>query len=164
MRSGMGAIVGRRGAEAGPHSGYRRAVASFAFLSDEWIAAARALHAEYAGRLPAAPFAVAMNLVVTDIPFGSGRVLAHLDTSSGFPEVDLGHLDKPDLTVTTDYATVRMILVEGDAQGAMTAFLTGKIKVDGDIAKLLQLQSTGLTGADDPLREELGRRLQEITA
>lgn len=157
-------MVGRPDAEPGPSSGYGRAVASFLFLSDEWIEAARALHTEYTGRLPAAPFSIAMNLVVTDIPFGSGRVLAHLDTSSGAPEVDLGHLDRPDLTVTTDYTTVRMILVEADAQGAMSAFLTGKIKVDGDIAKLLQLQSTGLTGADDPIREELARRIQEITA
>jgi hypothetical protein len=139
-------------------------VASFPFLSDEWIEAARELRVEYASRLPKTPFAVAMNLVITDLPFGSGRMLAHLDTSEGTPEVDLGHLEKPDLTVTTDYQTIRVILVEGDAQGAMAAFLSGRIRVDGDITKLLQLQATGLTGSDDPVSEELAQRLKAITA
>jgi hypothetical protein len=138
-------------------------VASFAFLSDEWIAAAREVRAEYAGRLPQSSFSIAMNLVVTELPFGEGRLLAHLDTSGGTPDIELGHLDKPEVTVTTDYATVKMILVEADAQGAMAAFLSGKIKVDGDITKLLQLQSVGLTGSDDPLHEELAERLQAIT-
>ena len=140
------------------------AVTSYAFLSDDWIAAARELRAEYAHRLPATPFTISMNLVVTELPFGSGRLLAHLDTAGGTPEVELGHLDKPDLTITTDYHTVRIILVDADPQGAMSAFLSGRIKVDGDIAKLLQLQSTGLAGSDDPVALELAQRLQAITA
>jgi hypothetical protein len=139
------------------------AVTSYAFLSDEWIAAARALRAEYLHRLPPTPFSITMNLVVTDLPFGSGRLLAHLDTSGGIPEVELDHLDKPDLTITTDYHTVRVILIDADPQGAMSAFLSGRIKVDGDIAKLLQLQSTGLAGSDDPVAAELAERLQAIT-
>lgn len=135
----------------------------FAFLSDDWVAAARKLRAEYEGKVPPAAVVVRMNQVITEVPFGEGKVLSHLDTSSGEPELDLGHLDAPDLTVTTDYATARAILIEGDAQAAMSAFLSGKIKVDGDITKLLALQQSGGLGVADPTAVELARRLQEMT-
>lgn len=139
-------------------------MAKFAFLSDEWVAEARRLRAEYEGKVPAAAVVVRMNHVITEVPFGDGRVLSHLDTSSGEPEIDLGHLEAPDLTVTTDYTTARSILIDADAQAAMNAFLSGRIKVDGDITKLLALQSSGMLGVDDPTALELARRLQEMTA
>lgn len=138
-------------------------VAKFPFLSDDWVAEARRLRAEYEGRVPAAAVVVRMNHVITEVPFGNGRVLSHLDTSSGEPEIDLGHLEAPDLTLTTDYATARAILMGGDPQAAMGAFLSGRIKVDGDITKLIALQSTGGMGVEDPKAVELARRLHDIT-
>jgi len=55
--------------------------------------------------------------------------------------MDLGHLDKVDATLTTDYATARTIFVEQDPQKAMEAFLMGKVKVDGDMLKLMAMQT-----------------------
>lgn len=138
-------------------------MARFAFLSDEWLEQARRLRAEYDGKVPPASFVIRMNQVITDVPFGDGRVLAHLDTSSGEPELDLGHLDQPDLTVTTDYQTAKSILIDGDAQAAMGAFMSGRIRVDGDITKLLALQSSGVIGVDHPVAVEMARRLQDMT-
>lgn len=138
-------------------------MARFAFLSDEWVQEARRLRAEYEGKVPPASFVIRMNQIITDVPFGDGRVLAHLDTSSGEPELDLGHLDQPDLTVTTDYLTAKAILIEGDTQAAMAAFMGGRIRVDGDITKLLTLQSTGVIGVNDPTAVEMARRLQDMT-
>jgi putative sterol carrier protein len=46
----------------------------------------------------------------------------------------------------------------------MQAFLGGKIKVDGDITKMMALQSAGAGGATDPGAIELAKRLQAITA
>ena len=75
-----------------------------------------------------------MNLVLTQAPFGDGTLEAHVDTSSGEVMVDTGHLDSPDLKVTLDYETAKAILVDGDAQAAMQAFMSGRIKVDGDMS------------------------------
>lgn len=138
-------------------------MAKYAFLSDRWVAEARKLRAEYADKVPPAPLSVRMNHIITDVPFGDGRVLSHLDTSAGEPDIDLGHLEHPDLTVTTDYGTAKTILIEGDPQAAMAAFWSGRIRVDGDITKLLELQSTGVIGVNDPTAVEMARRLQEMT-
>jgi putative sterol carrier protein len=105
-----------------------------------------------------------MNQIIQDVPFGDGTVKAHLDTSAGELEIDTGHLDSPDLTITMAYETAKGLLVNGDAQGAMQAFLGGRIKVDGDISKLIALQNAGAGAATDPAALELTRRLQAMTA
>jgi putative sterol carrier protein len=64
-----------------------------------------------------------------------------MDTSTGEVVMDLGHLEKVDATLTTDYATARTIFVEQDPQKAMEAFLTGKVKVEGDMLKLMAMQT-----------------------
>lgn len=128
------------------------------------MAAARQIHEELGGRGPEIPASIRMNQVITDMPFPPGTIHAHLDSSSGVLEIDSGHLDSPDLTVTMDYDTARAILVEGDAQAAMAAFLGGRIKVDGDITKLLALQAAAAPGVDDPAAAEVFGRLREITA
>ena len=136
---------------------------AYPFLSDEWIAEARKIRSEYEDRTPAMPLVVRMNQVITDVPFGTGSLQAHLDTSGGMLDLDLGHLERPDLTITVEYTTVRAILVDGDAQAAMQAFLSGRIKVDGDITKLLALQSSGLVGGADPVAFEVYERIKAIT-
>jgi hypothetical protein len=135
-------------------------VATFPFLSDEWVAAARALREEYRGKVPPMAHSVRMNQVITDVPFGTGTIESHLDSSSGQMELDYGHLPDPDLTVTLDYATARAIFVEGNPQAGMQAFMAGKIRVQGDMSKLMALQSTGVP---DPVAVEAAQRLQAFT-
>jgi hypothetical protein len=111
------------------------------FLSAEWIAEARVIRAKYEGQVPKITIPIRMNQVVTKVPFGEGTINSHLDTSSGELMMDLGHLDTPDLTVTTDYATARQIFLERDPQAGMQAFLGGKIRVEGDMTKMLLMQT-----------------------
>ena len=139
-------------------------VEKYPFLSDEWLAEARKVRAEFRGRAPALPVSVRMNQIIQDVPFGTGTIKAHLDTSSGELEIDAGHLESPDLTVTMAYQTARALLVDGDTQGAMQAFLGGRIKVDGDITKLIALQTSGINTAGNTAALELARRLQAMTA
>lgn len=153
-----------RGSDQRQRLHYPGAVPTFAFLSDEWITEAKALRAEYAGKLATPPVAVRMNLVVNEVPFGEGKILAHVDTSSGDPEVELGHLDAPDLTITSAYDTVKAIFVDGDVQAGMQAFMSGQVKVDGDVTKLMALQSSAMVSANDPTAVELAKRVQSITA
>jgi putative sterol carrier protein len=139
-------------------------VKQYPFLSDEWVAEARRIRAEFRGRAPEIPVSVRMNQIIQDVPFGDGTIEAHVDTSSGELEMETGHLESPDLTITIGYDTAKAILIDGNAQAAMQAFLGGKIKVDGDITKLLALQSAGLSGNTDPAAIEMAKRLQAMTA
>ncbi len=104
-----------------------------------------------------------MNQIIQDVPFGEGTIKAHIDTSSGQLELETGHLDSPDLTITVEYQTAKALLVDGDPQAAMQAFLSGRIKVDGDITKLIALQAAGMSGGANPAALDLARRLQAIT-
>ena len=139
-------------------------VTQYPFLSDEWLAEAHRIRAEYRDRTPDIPVSVRMNQIIQDVPFGEGTIHVHVDTSSGQLELDAGHLESPDLTITVAYETAKAILVDGDAQAAMQAFLSGRIKVDGDITKLIALQTAGMSGGASPEAIELARRLRAITA
>lgn len=124
------------------------AAKQYPFLSDQWIAAARRIRDTHLGEaesiassvLPGGT-SVRMNQIITDVPFGDGVIDAHIDSSSGSLSLDLGHIDSPDVTITVDYPTAKAIFVDQDMALAMQAFMTGRIRVDGDLTKLLALQS-----------------------
>jgi putative sterol carrier protein len=134
---------------------------SYPFLSDEWLDEARRIRAEYEGKTAAVPHVVRMNLVVTAVPFSDEDILAHLDTSEGELVLDTGHLEIQDLKVTVDYDTAKAILIEGNPQAGMQAFMAGRVRVEGDMAKLMALQAA--PAAADPSATELAARLRDIT-
>ncbi len=133
-------------------------MAKYPFLSDEWLAAAKEIR-ESSGTSATTPHKVRMNQIITEVPFGEGTIDAHMDSSSGELEMDLGHLENPDLTVTLDYTTAKAILVEGNPQAGMQAFMAGKIKVQGDMTKLMAMQSA----PPDAAAQEVAKKIQEIT-
>jgi hypothetical protein len=134
---------------------------SYPFLSDEWLDEARKIRAEYEGKTPPIAHVVRMNLVVTQVPFSEEDVLAHMDTSSGEMVLDTGHLEDQDLKVTVDYDTAKAILIDGNPQAGMQAFMAGKVRVEGDMAKLMALQAT--PAAADPSAAEMATRLRDMT-
>ena len=134
-------------------------MAQYPFLSDEWVSEARKIREEFEGRAATVPHQMRMNLVITEVPFGDGALDAHMDTSDGSVRLETGHIDPVDLKVTVDYATAKAILVENNAQAGMQAFMQGKVRVEGDMAKLM---SMGGTPPDDT-SQEVARRLREIT-
>ena len=74
--------------------------------------------------------------------------------------MDLGHLDDDaDLTVTVDYETAKAILVDGNPQAGMQAFMSGKIKVQGDMTKMMALQAQ----PPDETAKQIAERIKEIT-
>ena len=132
------------------------------FLSDEWQEQAKAIREEYAGKGGgAAPHKVKMNLIITGAPedVSTEDVLAHMDSSDGEMSMDTGHLDDPELTVTVDYETAKAILVDQNPQAGMQAFMAGKIKVTGDMTKMMAMQSA----APDPTQQEIADRIKAIT-
>ena len=111
------------------------------FLSAEWIAAAREIRAKYEGQTPKITQKIRMNQIITGVPFADGTVRSFIDTTSGNFILDLGELPGADVTISTDYATARKIFLEQDAAAAMQAFMSGQIKVQGDIVMLMSLQT-----------------------
>jgi putative sterol carrier protein len=132
---------------------------AYKFLSDEWMDAAKAIREEFAGQGTPPAHTIKMNQVITDVPFGDGSIDAHMDTSSGEIEMELGHMDGADLTVTLDYETAKAIFVDQNPQAGMQAFMAGKIKVQGDMTKLMAMQA----GAPDATAQAVAARIKEIT-
>ena len=133
------------------------------FLSDEWLEAAKKIREDHASDSGGAvPHQVRMNLVIIECPDGvgaDGSVNAHMDTSDGGLKMDLGHLENPELTVTVDYATAKAIFVDQNPQAGMQAFMAGKVKVQGDMTKLMAMQQ----GTPDPAAQEIAKEIAAIT-
>lgn len=131
------------------------------FLSDEWVSAAKQIQ-EGATDFGEPSVKIRLNLDVTGVPasISSNVVAAHLDTSGGQLDLDLGHLDDPEVAIQIDYPTAKAILVDGDAQAGMAAFMAGRIKMQsGELAKLMSI-SQGIDGIVSPV---VGQQLKDIT-
>lgn len=131
------------------------------FLSEEWMAAARAIRVKYRGKSPRITQSIKMNQVITTVPFGDGTVHSYLDTTSGEVVMDLGSLPDADVTITTDYQTARKIFLEQDPMAAMVAFMSGLIKVDGDIVKMMAMQTVI---PQDDIGKEIAAEILSITS
>ena len=134
---------------------------TYEFLTDEWLTEAKRLTDEAAMPANSPAHVIRMNQVITDAPFKDNEdILVHMDTTSGKVVLDLGHLESPDLTVTIDFVTAKAIFVEQNQQAGMQAFMAGKIKVQGDMTKMMAMGQT----APDPAAVELAQKIKDMTA
>ncbi len=146
-------------------------MAAYPFLSPEWIEAAQALRTELAAEIAAKypdqatepPMEVKANVIVTDAPFAESTIEGHVDTSGGALTIENGHLDDPELTVELPYSVAKSLFVDRDPQAAMQSFMEGKIKVTGDVSKILAIQPPKPGGEENAMAGEIIRRLDEIT-
>ncbi len=135
----------------------------YAFLTDDWIVEVRRIREEHSDDAPSPPHSVRMNQIITEVPFGDGTVHAHLDTSGDEMKMELEHLEGPDLTITVDYVTAKAILVDGNPQAGMQAFMSGKIKVEGDMTKMMALQQAPADPEAAAIAEKVAKAIQEVT-
>jgi putative sterol carrier protein len=93
---------------------------------------------------------MSVQFVVSDAP--EGEVKFYMDASGDNPIQALGELPNPDVTITSNYETTSAIF-SGELNTQM-AFMTGKIKVNGNMAKLMTQQAalghwaTAVSGLD----------------
>ncbi len=128
----------------------------YEFLSDEWMEAAREIRERYEGDLPEITMSVRINQVITDVPFGEGTLTTFVDTSGGSLVMEIGELEEPDAVLMTDYATAKAMLVERDPAVLMQSFMEGRIKVQGDMMKLMAMQAAvPVTETSEQLAEEI---------
>jgi hypothetical protein len=125
------------------------------FLSDGWFAAAEQLIQEHSPEAPPTANLV-MNLEVAD---GDDTVKFHMGSKDGAALFGKNHLDGADVTLSTDFDTAREVFVANNPQAGMQAFMSGKIRVQGDMAKMMMAQAGGGGGPSS----ELSEALQSIT-
>ena len=122
----------------------------YPFLSDAWFAAADALIREHAP--PAPPTDLVMNL---EVAADGDPIRFHMGARSGSAIFGQGHADGADLLLATDMDTARQVFVDGNPQAGMNAFMSGKVKVQGDMSKLMMHAAGGAPGGAPALAEAL---------
>ncbi len=128
---------------------------AFNFLSDDWFAEVDKIRAGAGDdAIPVTLRDLTVNIVVTGGPDGEKEV--HLN--GGNYERGLNATAPTKVTVPFDVA--KSIFIEGNQQAAIQAFMSGQIKVEGDMTKLMALQAAP---APNDAQKDLQAKLQSIT-
>jgi putative sterol carrier protein len=110
---------------------------SVKFLSEEWAEALKAaLNADEAFRTAASSSSARIQQVITQ---GGEETRYWIVIADGAIDMGIGDLDPVDATITESYDSA-VALSTGELN-AVTAFMTGKIKIAGNMAMLLGLQA-----------------------
>ena len=106
------------------------------FLSEEWVSAVKeALEANEAFKNAAGSQSATIQQVV-NTPEGDVKYYVKLD--GGNLELALGEVEGADATITQDYDTA-VALSKNELTGT-AAYMSGKLKVSGDLMKLMAMQ------------------------
>lgn len=123
------------------------------FLSDDWFEAVEALRDE-APEPPAAMKELTLNIVVSGGPDGDREI--HM-TGGQF---ERGLVDGAPTKLTVPYDVAKAMFIEGNQQAAMQAFMSGQIKVEGDMTKLMAMQAGGPPSAE---QQAFQAKIRELT-
>jgi putative sterol carrier protein len=106
------------------------------FLTEEWARAVTdALNSNGAWKQAAAGKTVKIQNVVS-APDGEKRY--YLNLQDGDSEVSLGELPDAEATLSSDYETAAAM--SRNELNATAAYMSGKLKIQGDLMRLMQLQ------------------------
>lgn len=125
-----------------------------AFLSDAWFDEVQKLIAAAGDlNLPAPMKNVKVNVTIKR---ASGDVPVFLEDGV----VAKGHRDGADATITLDEALAKKLFVEADAAAGVQAFMLGQLVIDGDLGKVVAMQ----TAEPSPQQVALAKKIAAITA
>ena len=124
------------------------------FLSDEWFTAAEKIQAEVNPPVPPAIKDLKINMQVTGAP--SGDVAFRMDNG----RLAKGFATDAPTKLIVPFATAKAMLVDNNQQAAMQAFMSGQIRVEGDMAKLMQMQ---MAGPPSPEAQKVSQLIKEMT-
>lgn len=126
----------------------------YEFLSDEWFAKVDELIASAGDlQIPDAMKAVEVNVTIE----GPGGETPLFMKDGLFTR---GHQPGVTTTLRLSSEIARRIFVDGDTAAGVQAFLAGQIKVEGDLAKVVAMQTTM---PSEP-QKRLTQKIAEITA
>lgn len=124
------------------------------FLSDEWFAKVQELRAQ-AGDIEA-PAALADLVINITVNTGDGE--KQMALVGGM--IEQGHRDGAPTTLILPADLAKRIFIEGDQSAGMQGFMSGQIRIEGDMSKLMALQTAQPTAA----QKDLMKQINEITA
>jgi hypothetical protein len=118
------------------------------FLSDAWFAEVEKLRDQMP--TPDANAAdLTLNIVVTGGPDGDREI--HMAKGN----FEQGLIDGAPTKLTVPYDVAKAIFIEGNQQAGMTAFMSGQIKVEGDMSKLMAMQGSAPSAEQQAFTEKL---------
>ena len=126
-----------------------------AFLSDAWFEQVEKLRTE----MPAPDASTAdlsLNIVVTGGPDGDREI--HMANGN----FEQGLIDGAPTKLTVPFEVAKSIFIEGNQQAGMQAFMSGQIKVEGDMSKLMAMQGGG--ASPTPEQQAFQQKLKDLTA
>jgi hypothetical protein len=128
---------------------------SHVFLSDDWFDAVEALRDEAPEPAPAMK-ELTLNIVVAGGPDGDREI--HM--SGG--QFERGLAEGAPTKLTVPYEVAKSMFIDGNQQAGMQAFMSGQIKVEGDMTKLMAMQAGG--GAPTAEQQAFQAKIKDLTA
>lgn len=128
---------------------------SLEFMSDEWFAKVKELR-DAAGNVeaPAALADLVINITVTGAA-GGDKAMA---LAAGM--IEEGHQSDAPTTMILPSDLAKRIFIDGDQSAGMQGFMSGQIRIEGDMSKLMALQ----TARPSDAQQALMGQIQAITA
>jgi hypothetical protein len=133
------------------------------FLSQAWFDAVKQTADEIGVEVPAALKDLKINLEIKDVPHSvhpEGLVQARLD---GGQFVAGLAADAP-TKLKIAYGIAKKLFIDRDNQAAMQAFMSGQIQIEGDMMKMMQMQSAGGPTEQQRKLEEKIRSFTDVPA
>jgi hypothetical protein len=127
---------------------------SHTFLSDDWFDAVDGLRDE-APEPPAAMKDMKLNIVVAGGPDGDREI--HMAAG----QFERGLVEDAPTKLTVPYEVAKSMFIDGNQQAGMQAFMSGQIKVEGDMTKLMAMQSGGGPTAE---QQAFQTKIKDLTA
>lgn len=124
------------------------------FLSSEWFEESERLRVEIDPPVPEIIAKLVINLKVSEGP--SGNVEARMEGGRFLR----GLAEKAPTTLSVPYDIARQMFIEGDQAASMQAFMSGQIKVEGDMAAIMGMQAAGPPG---PEAKQLSEKIKAMT-
>ena len=123
------------------------------FLSDAWFDEVEKLRSE-APEPPAGLADLTLNIVITGGPEGDKEV------HSKAGQFERGLVDGAPTKLTVPFDVAKAIFIEGNQQAGMQAFMSGQIKVEGDMSKLMAMQAQGGPSAE---QQAFQQKIKDLT-
>jgi hypothetical protein len=124
------------------------------FLSDAWFDDVEKLRTE-APEPPAAVKDLVLNIVVSGGPEGDKEI--HMAAGN----FERGLAEGAPTKLTVPFAVAKSMFIDGNQQAGMQAFMSGQIKIEGDMSKLMAMQAGG---GPTPEQEAFTAKIKAITA
>ena len=125
------------------------------FLSEGWFGEVDRIQNEVNPPVPAAIKDLKINMQVTGAP--SGDVSFRMEAG----KLVKGHAADAPTKLVIPFATAKAMLIDQNQQAVMQAFMSGQIRVEGDMAKLMQMQ---MAGPPSPEATKVSALIKEMTA